>query len=173
MENTLEISENIISGKEKQPSYNEYYKLEEAVLKNELFEYLTSTPHYRCTPELGMESINDFTRVVENINCFLHYNPEYTSVFYNTISKILSDGNFYEVYSVANIIRKHFSWQHHKITDIVLVDDNIFTQVRKVIPKYENQFRDCHDYNSSKDGMMDFFKSWNDFLLQNTNLHIL
>ena len=168
MQNMYDISKEILTKKTADSSYNYYYKLEEAVENNELYEYLSSSSRYRCLPELGMESVNNFDCVVKNINRFLFHHPKNIRIFYNTITQILTTGNFYEVFSVSNIIRKQFAWQYHKITKIVLIDDNIFRLVRNVIPKFKDKFLECRNYTTSPRGMMAFYDSWNEFLQENT-----
>ena len=173
MDNIIEVSEDILSKIKKYPEYNQYHKLEEAIHKNELYDYLSSSPHYRCDPEKGMDSVNDFRMVVENINCFLFCHPEYISAFQRTMIDILTNGNFYEVFSVLNIMRKQFGLQFHKITPILLVTDDMFLLIRKAISKFENEFLNCHRFTTAENGMMHFFESWNEFLCNNTDLYIL
>lgn len=153
--------------------YKDYDKLKEAIEKGELYNYLTSTPHYRCRPELGMESVNDFTTVVENINYFLDNNPGYESEFYKTILLILKEGNFYEVFSVSNIIRKQYGLQLHKMTKNNIIDSEIFKKLKDAIIKYYNEFEECKEFTSGNKGMIGFYERWNEFLKENSNERIL
>lgn len=150
-----------------------YDKLTEAINKGELYDYLSSTPHYRCTPELGMQTINDFSAITENINYYLDKNPNSLGDFYQTILSILYNGNFYEVFSVSNFIRKQYSWQLHKISKHSLINSQVFIALKKAIIKYYDEFIQCKEFTTSDNGMMEFYESWNNFLKEKSNERIL
>lgn len=150
-----------------------YNKLIEAINKGELYNYLSSDPHYRCTPELGMQTINDFTAITENINYFLDKNPNLTNYFYETILSILNNGSFYDVFSVSNFIRKQYSWQLHKMSRHLLINSQVFIALKNSIIKYYNEFRQCKEFTTSEKGMMEFYENWNNFLKQNSNERVL
>lgn len=154
-------------------SYNYYDKLEEAVEKNDLYDYMSSTPHYRCTPEKGMTSMNDFDCVVKNINYFLYCRPDCREKFYETIKNILNIGNFYEIYSVCHIIRIQYGMQFHKKTDIFLIDDDIFELVRIAIQKHSHRFSYFNNTTIIENEIVYFYETWDNFLRKNTTQYIL